>query len=109
MNGRDCNAKAIRKVKRRVHDAQRGPFHLGDRELTLGISTASKTPKKKSPTEQYIFQRRTSTPTESSGHDESSSLYAELGLTVSETESDEEVLRIIARVFTMKPGWTETR
>nr|GEW91161.1 ribonuclease H-like domain-containing protein [Tanacetum cinerariifolium] len=34
------------------------------------------TPKKKSPADQYIFQRRTSTPTGSSGHDESSSLYA---------------------------------
>ncbi|GJZ90691.1 retrovirus-related pol polyprotein from transposon TNT 1-94 [Tanacetum coccineum] len=49
------------------------------------------TPKKKSPADQYIFQRRSSAPTEPSGHDESSSLYAELGLTDSETESDEEV------------------
>ncbi|GKD42878.1 hypothetical protein Tco_1267523 [Tanacetum coccineum] len=48
-------------------------------------------PKKKSPADQYIFQRRSSAPTEPSGHDESSSLYAELGLTDSETESDEEV------------------
>ncbi|GKC18063.1 hypothetical protein Tco_1014845 [Tanacetum coccineum] len=48
------------------------------------------TPKKKSPTEQYIFQRRTSAPTEPSGHDKSSSLYAELGLTESDTESDKE-------------------
>ncbi|GKF66502.1 hypothetical protein Tco_0193019, partial [Tanacetum coccineum] len=56
------------------------------------------TPKKKSPTEQYIFQRCTSTLTESSGHDESSSLYVKLGLIVSETESDKEVPRIVARV-----------
>ncbi|GJX59930.1 hypothetical protein Tco_0291320 [Tanacetum coccineum] len=34
---------------------------------------------------------RSSAPTEPSGHDESLSLYAELGLTDSETESDEEV------------------
>ncbi|GKA28474.1 hypothetical protein Tco_0714642 [Tanacetum coccineum] len=47
---------------------------------------------------QFIFQRRTSTPTESSGHDESSSLYAELGLTDSETDSDEEVPGMVARV-----------
>ncbi|GJS86942.1 hypothetical protein Tco_0769578 [Tanacetum coccineum] len=53
------------------------------------------TPKKKSPTEQYIFQRRTSAPTEPSGHDESSSLYAELGLTESDTESDEEVPPVV--------------
>ncbi|GJY11813.1 hypothetical protein Tco_0381122, partial [Tanacetum coccineum] len=51
-----------------------------------------------SPTEQYIFQRCTSTLTESSGHDESSSLYVKLGLIVSETESDKEVPRIVARV-----------
>nr|GEX86640.1 hypothetical protein [Tanacetum cinerariifolium] len=49
------------------------------------------TPKKKSPADRYIFQRRTSTPTGSSGHDESSSLYAELGLMDSEDESDEDV------------------
>ncbi|GJZ70951.1 hypothetical protein Tco_0634802 [Tanacetum coccineum] len=48
-------------------------------------------PKKKSPADQYVFQRRNSAPTEPSGHDESSSLYAELGLTDSETESDEDV------------------
>ncbi|GKE03938.1 hypothetical protein Tco_1395956 [Tanacetum coccineum] len=53
------------------------------------------TPKKKSPADQYIFQMRTSTQTEPSGHDESSSLYAELGLTHSESESDEEVLPMI--------------
>ncbi|GJZ21374.1 hypothetical protein Tco_0558413, partial [Tanacetum coccineum] len=47
--------------------------------------------KKKSPAEQYIFQRCTPTTTEPSGHAESPSLYAELGLTDSETESDEEV------------------
>ncbi|GKB02865.1 retrovirus-related pol polyprotein from transposon TNT 1-94 [Tanacetum coccineum] len=49
------------------------------------------TPNKKSPADQYVFQRCSSAPTEPSGHDESSSLYAELGLTDSETESDEEV------------------
>ncbi|GKA60804.1 hypothetical protein Tco_0760211, partial [Tanacetum coccineum] len=53
------------------------------------------TPKKKSPTEQYIFQRRTSAPTQPSGHDESSSLYAELGLTESDTELDEEVPPVV--------------
>nr|GFA55857.1 hypothetical protein [Tanacetum cinerariifolium] len=49
------------------------------------------TPKKKSSVDQYIFQRRTSTPTGSSGHDESSSLYAKLELTDSEVEYDEDV------------------
>nr|GEX31667.1 hypothetical protein [Tanacetum cinerariifolium] len=41
--------------------------------------------KKKSPADQYIFQSRTSTPTGSSRHDESS--YAELGKSDSEDES----------------------
>nr|GEW70011.1 hypothetical protein [Tanacetum cinerariifolium] len=53
--------------------------------------TAPKMPKKKSPADRYIFQRRTSTPTGSSGHDESSSIYAELRLTNNEEESDEDV------------------
>nr|GFB68168.1 hypothetical protein [Tanacetum cinerariifolium] len=56
------------------------------------------TPKKKSPTDQYIFQRRTSTPTGSSGHDESLSLYVELGLTNSEVDFDEDIPGIDAGV-----------
>nr|GEW22694.1 copia protein [Tanacetum cinerariifolium] len=52
----------------------------------------------KSPADQYIFQRHTSTPTGSSGHDESSSLYAKLGLTDSEVESDEDVSGVDAGV-----------
>nr|GFB42297.1 hypothetical protein [Tanacetum cinerariifolium] len=47
---------------------------------------------------KFIFQRRTSTPTESSGHVKSSSLYAELGSIDSEVESDEDVLGIDAGV-----------
>ncbi|GJS71502.1 hypothetical protein Tco_0704343 [Tanacetum coccineum] len=49
------------------------------------------TPKKKNPAEQFIFQRRTPATAEPSGLVETSSLYAELGLTVSETDFDEEV------------------
>nr|GEX94068.1 E-beta-farnesene synthase [Tanacetum cinerariifolium] len=48
-------------------------------------------PKRKSPVDQYIFQRHTSTPTVSSGHDESSSLYTELRLSDFEEESQEVV------------------
>ncbi|GJX85019.1 hypothetical protein Tco_0335793 [Tanacetum coccineum] len=51
------------------------------------------TPKKKNPAEQFIFQRRTPAPTVPSSHEESSSLYVELGLTDSETESDNEASR----------------
>ncbi|GJR93210.1 retrovirus-related pol polyprotein from transposon TNT 1-94 [Tanacetum coccineum] len=52
------------------------------------------TPKKKSLANQFIFQRRTSMPIEASGHAESPSLDAELALTDSETESDNEVPKI---------------
>ncbi|GKE07639.1 retrovirus-related pol polyprotein from transposon TNT 1-94, partial [Tanacetum coccineum] len=53
-----------------------------------------RTPKKKSHADQFIFQRRTPMPTEASGHAESPSLYAELALTDSEIESDNEVPKI---------------
>ncbi|GJT04775.1 hypothetical protein Tco_0839237 [Tanacetum coccineum] len=62
-----------------------------DEEQAARVLLNLQTLKKKSPDDQYIFQRRTPAPTESSGHDESSLIYAELGLTDSETESDEEV------------------
>ncbi|GJX32286.1 hypothetical protein Tco_0242141 [Tanacetum coccineum] len=47
------------------------------------------TPKKKNPAEQYIFQRHSHVPTETSGREDSTSLYAELGLSGSDTDSDE--------------------
>ncbi|GKA73637.1 hypothetical protein Tco_0779939, partial [Tanacetum coccineum] len=49
------------------------------------------TPKKKSSAEQYIFQRRSHVPTVTAGREDSTSLYAELGLYGSDTESDEEM------------------
>nr|GEV98047.1 hypothetical protein [Tanacetum cinerariifolium] len=52
------------------------------------------TPKNKSPVDQFIFQRRTPMPAEASGPAESPSLDAELALTNSETESDDEVPKI---------------
>ncbi|GJS70618.1 retrovirus-related pol polyprotein from transposon TNT 1-94 [Tanacetum coccineum] len=75
----------------------KGKEKVSDEQVALDLLTLQ-TPKKKSPADQFIFQRRTSTPTESSSHDESSSLYAELGLTDSESESDEEVPGIDAGV-----------
>ncbi|GJZ14496.1 hypothetical protein Tco_0550173 [Tanacetum coccineum] len=47
--------------------------------------------KKKSPADQFIFQRRTPMTTEPSGNAESPSLDAELAIADSETEPDEEV------------------
>ncbi|GJW42983.1 hypothetical protein Tco_0071782 [Tanacetum coccineum] len=53
------------------------------------------TPKKKSPAEQYIFQRRSHIPSETAGREDSTSLYAELGLSGSDTESDEEMPSVV--------------
>ncbi|GKA95570.1 hypothetical protein Tco_0817608, partial [Tanacetum coccineum] len=53
------------------------------------------TTKKKSPAEQYIFQRYTLVPSKPAGHEESSSLYAELELSSSDMESDEEMPSVI--------------
>ncbi|GKE48350.1 hypothetical protein Tco_1479608, partial [Tanacetum coccineum] len=74
-----------------------GKEKVSDEQVALDLLTLQK-PKKKISADQFIFQRRTSTQTESSGHDESSSLYAKLGLTNSETDSDEVVPRIVDRV-----------
>ncbi|GJY98007.1 hypothetical protein Tco_0514917 [Tanacetum coccineum] len=74
---------AQRKGKEKVVDEQAAHYLL-----TL------QTPKKKSPADQFIFQRRTPMPTEAYGHAESPSLDAELALTDSETESDNEVPKI---------------
>ncbi|GKB72652.1 hypothetical protein Tco_0934064 [Tanacetum coccineum] len=61
------------------------------------------TPKKKSSAEQYIFQRRYHVPTETASHEDSSSLYAELGLYGSDTESDEE-MPLVVRSRTQDEG-----
>nr|GEX97900.1 monodehydroascorbate reductase [Tanacetum cinerariifolium] len=75
----------------------KGKVKVTEEQVARDLPTLQ-TPKKKSPTDQYIFQRRTSIPTGSSGHDESSSLYAELGLMDSEKESDKDMPRTDAGV-----------
>ncbi|GKC36206.1 hypothetical protein Tco_1048590, partial [Tanacetum coccineum] len=67
----------------------KGKEKVSYEQVALDLLTLH-TPKKKSPAEQYIFQRRTPTTTKPFGHAESPSLYAELGLTDSEIEFDEE-------------------
>ncbi|GJS22707.1 hypothetical protein Tco_0451339 [Tanacetum coccineum] len=73
--------RAIKESLKEVHDVHRGPLPLVViREPDSGkFQPLPDIPKKKSHVEQYIFQRRSFAPTEPSGHDESSSLYAELG------------------------------
>ncbi|GJV51433.1 monodehydroascorbate reductase [Tanacetum coccineum] len=113
--------KAVEESLKEVHSARQGPLPpvvirepesgkfqplpevQGKGKEKVGVEQAAQvllnlqTPKKKSLADQYIFQRRTSTQTEPTGHDESFSLYAELGLKDSETDSDEEVPGIVAR------------
>ncbi|GKE75343.1 E-beta-farnesene synthase, partial [Tanacetum coccineum] len=75
----------------------KGKEKVSDEQVALDLLTLQK-PKKRSPADQYILQRCTSTQTEPTGHDESSSLYVKLGLTDSEMDSDEEVPGIDAGV-----------
>nr|GEY13843.1 E-beta-farnesene synthase [Tanacetum cinerariifolium] len=80
----------------------KGKEKVTDEQVARDLLTLQ-TPKKKSPADQFIFQRHTSTPTGSSGHDESSSLYVELGLTDSVVESDEDVTKIYTGVQASRP------
>nr|GEW43321.1 retrovirus-related Pol polyprotein from transposon TNT 1-94 [Tanacetum cinerariifolium] len=86
--------RAVEESLKSVHDEPRGPL-------------PPVTPENKSHVDQFIFQRCTSTPTESSSHDESSSLYAELGLTDIEMESDEECQGLMIE-YKMKSSLDQT-
>nr|GEV54260.1 monodehydroascorbate reductase [Tanacetum cinerariifolium] len=114
--------RALEEILKSIYDAPRGPLlsvvirepeygkyqplqkvqgkgkkKVTDEQVSRDLLTLQ-TLKNKSPADQFIFQRRTSTPTGSYGHDESLSLYAELGLTDSKVESDEDVPGIDAGV-----------
>ncbi|GKB76526.1 hypothetical protein Tco_0943421 [Tanacetum coccineum] len=67
---------------------RKGKEKVGE-EQAAQVLLNLQTPKKKSPTEQYIFQRRSHVPTKTPGREDSMSLYAELGLSGSDTDSDE--------------------
>nr|GEY50555.1 hypothetical protein [Tanacetum cinerariifolium] len=86
-----------RALEESLKSAGKGKEKVTDEQVARDLLTLQM-PKKNSPADQYIFQRHTSTPTGSSGHDESSSLYVELGLIDSKVESDEDVLGIDAGV-----------
>nr|GEY13565.1 histone deacetylase 14 [Tanacetum cinerariifolium] len=114
--------RALEKSLKSIYDAPRGPLppvvirevesgkyqplpevqgkgkaKVIDEHVALDLLTLQM-PKKKSPADQFIFQRRTSAPFGSSGQDECLSLYDELGLIDSEVESDEDVPGIDAGV-----------
>nr|GEV41097.1 histone deacetylase 14 [Tanacetum cinerariifolium] len=84
------NDKATAKIKAESMVPGKGKEKVTEEQVSRDLLTLQ-TPKKKSPADRYIFQRRTSAPTGSSGHNESSSLYVELGLMDSEEEFDEDV------------------
>nr|GEV05622.1 hypothetical protein [Tanacetum cinerariifolium] len=84
--------RALEESLKSMHDVPRGPLPpVVIRKPELEKYQPLPKPKKKSHADQYIFQRYTSTPIGSSGHDESSSLYVELGLSDREEESQEVV------------------
>ncbi|GJZ48577.1 putative ribonuclease H-like domain-containing protein [Tanacetum coccineum] len=69
-------SKAPSPAKRSKAEVQgKGKEKVSDEQVALDLLNLQ-TLKKKSPADQYIFQRRTSTQTEPTGHDESSLLYA---------------------------------
>nr|GEX08879.1 E-beta-farnesene synthase [Tanacetum cinerariifolium] len=70
----------------RALEEKKGKEKVTDEQVAFDLLTLQ-TLKKKSHVDQFIFQRHTSTPIESFGHDESSSLYAELRLTDKEPAS----------------------
>ncbi|GJV79025.1 hypothetical protein Tco_1514895 [Tanacetum coccineum] len=74
---------------------EKGKEKVGE-EQAAQVLLHLQTTKKKSPTEQYIFQRHAPIPSELAGHEESSSLYVELRLSGSDTKSDEE-MPLVAR------------
>nr|GEZ69347.1 reverse transcriptase domain-containing protein [Tanacetum cinerariifolium] len=67
----------------------KGKEKVSNEQVALDLLTLQ-TPKKVSHAEQYIFQRRTLAPSKPSRHVKSLSIYMELGLTNSDTKSDEE-------------------
>ncbi|GKC11719.1 hypothetical protein Tco_1008501 [Tanacetum coccineum] len=89
--------RAIKESLKEVLGAHGGPLPpVVFREPDTGkFQPLPETLKKKNPAEQFIFQRRTPAPTVPSSHEESSSLYAELGLTDNEKDYDNEVSRDI--------------
>nr|GEU97876.1 uncharacterized mitochondrial protein AtMg00810-like [Tanacetum cinerariifolium] len=72
----------------------KGKEKVSDEQVARDLLTLQTT-KKVSPAEQYIFQRHTPASTEPSGHDESSLIYAALGLTDSASKSNEEVPPVV--------------
>ncbi|GJX87247.1 E-beta-farnesene synthase [Tanacetum coccineum] len=79
---------------RRIHASRglgNGKKRFAKEQVASRSSHSYTTSSPKNPADQFIFQRRTPMPTEPSEHADSPSLDAELALTDSETESEEEV------------------
>ncbi|GJZ94832.1 hypothetical protein Tco_0667035, partial [Tanacetum coccineum] len=76
-----------------LEEQRKGKEKVSDEQAAHDLLTLQ-TPQKKSLADQFIFQRCPPMPTESSTHAESPSIDAELNLTKSEIESDEEASKI---------------
>nr|GEU61924.1 hypothetical protein [Tanacetum cinerariifolium] len=72
----------------------KGKEKVSDEQISRDLLILQ-TPKKVSPVKQYLFYMRTPASTEPSGHAESPIIYAALGLTDSDSESDEEVPYVV--------------
>ncbi|GKB76581.1 hypothetical protein Tco_0943476 [Tanacetum coccineum] len=72
----------------------KGKGKVGE-EQAVEVLLNLQTPKKNHPADQYIFQRRTPIPFEQTGHEKYSSLYVELRLSRSDTDSDEDTPSVI--------------
>ncbi|GJZ01375.1 hypothetical protein Tco_0519336 [Tanacetum coccineum] len=83
-----------RKLQPLLEDQGKGKEKVGEEQATQVLINLQ-TLKKKSHVEQYILQRRTPVPTRPSVHDDSSFLYAELGMSDSDMKSDEEVPPVV--------------
>ncbi|GJV00094.1 hypothetical protein Tco_1329364 [Tanacetum coccineum] len=88
--------KVSKRAKRDVLPNSKGPFPVVFRETDTGgnFKPLPEDSKKKSPAKLYIFREYSHT-FEPAGHEESSSLYAELRLSGSDTESDEEMPSVV--------------
>nr|GFB70529.1 hypothetical protein [Tanacetum cinerariifolium] len=93
-------------VRAECHDAHQGPLpSVVFKEPDSGkFQPLLETPKKVSPAEQYIFQRRTPAPTEPSCHAKSPSIYAELGQVGSNPGDDAEPQPQSSHVIHARPN-----
>ncbi|GJW86860.1 hypothetical protein Tco_0162200 [Tanacetum coccineum] len=73
----------------------KGKEKVGEEQAAQVLLNLQDSKEKATGLKQYIFQRRSHVPTETASREDSTSLYAELGLYGSDTESDEEMPSVV--------------